>query len=877
MATQHEVSIRYNVIIVNLLFRDLDFFLKGTWDGKDRTSLENDKLNDTTFIKELKCTPIIIDNINHQDEIMIRDYANECRLLYVNTLFRSNIPTINVNMYSKEIASMIENTSLLEELSSAEMLTAIENDLSKRISKINEKTLRRKDPPKTVQISFDEVHNIYSRYSLYVDEINKDITALDPDNVTIRTLKEMVSKIKHIPDMMEQTKSGLQDKLKSIDPPTEINDEQETEESTEREDIVEKKPRARIDITREQQVIEFNEDYVNPSTVDQFPIMVQNQTAYASAQPSDTTEQREIDQNIIDEPTYTTDLGEEIPGYRPTMEPEAMRDLANKIKAAPFGKMKGVRKLETPIEIILSYATYLIAMIGEATVTNITTKSSNKGRSDWFHIKEQYRSEYIRGFYAAYGNYKNTVHPDTRYRKEYVNNGMIAAMTLLISTSIGASDEIFLKAVDHDNWKKNVYPFISGRRKLTSAEKDLGNIIVTGKFKPATGGTGVLPPSIIDFFDHAYPLKDIVKPTHTVRVAALSVNREDSDQDKEPYTKTFFDVTTDITKTKPSTEKVKTGTVTRILRERKSIESPSSPPPQYENRTFPVPLTKSTSSTPRSKRKQIVGPKGRSSSTKKKARLTREDSDDDSSESVEAEIVQEDDTVIATGIEMTPIGPKKPVDVTARQTTKARLSEQKIPRKKSLSDQDESRQVILTTVHPEKGKIYSIERTYATEGPMDIIDAITDRKTVVSGKEEKRKAIEQNPKEVDPSITYKDNEDTEDQDDDLDMPIEDVEDYGLRPRYGHEEDNQTNYLTAADAPRILTIKPTRNVGEKGQTMNTTAQPTTPRQKIVSMKSVQQHLNSATEQQDEEKTSSTGTDEVLKDHEEKNPEDTEKEE
>jgi len=851
MATQHEESIRYNVIIVNLLFRDLDFFLKGTWDGKDRTSLENDKLNDATFIKELKCTPIIIDNINHQDEIMIRDYANECRLLYVNTLFRSNIPTINVNIYSKEITSMIENTSLLEELSSAEMLTAIENDLSKRISKINERTLRRKDPPKTVQISFDEVHNIYSRYSLYVDEINKDITALDSDNVTIRTLKEMVSKVKQIPDMMEQTKSGLQDKLKSIDPPTGRNDDQEIEESTEREDIVEKKPRARIDVTREQPVIGFGEDHVNPSTDDQFPTIVQNQAAYASAHPSDTIDQREIDQNTIDEPTYTRDLGEEVPDYRPTMEPEAMRDLANKIKAAPFGKLKGVRKLETPIEIILSYATYLIAMIGEATVTNITTGSSNKGRSDWFHIKEQYRSEYIRGFYAAYGNYKNTVHPGTKYRKEYVNNGMIAAMTLLISTSIGASDEIFLKAVDHDNWKRNVYPFISGRRKLTSAEKDLGNLIVTGKFKPATGGTGVLPPSIIDFFDHAYPLKDIVKPTHTVRVAEFNITRDDSDQDKEPQTETFFDVTTDITKTKPSTKKVKTDTVTRILRERKSIESPSSPPSQNENRTFPLPLTKPITSTPRSKRKHIVGPKGRSSSTKKKARLTREDSDDDSRDSIEAEIIQEDDTVITTGIEMTPIGLRKPVDVTIRQTTKSRLSEQKIPRK-------ESRKVTQTIVHPEKGKIYSTERTYATEGPMKIFENLP-RSTTASEPEEIRKTFEQSSKKVDPSITSKDNEDTEDQDDDLDIVIEDVEDYGLGSRYGHEEDNQTNYLTAVDAPRILTIIPTGDIGEKGQTMNTNAPPSTPRQKKQSMKSVQHQINIATERQQEEK----------------NPEDTEK--
>ena len=32
-------------------------------------------------------------------------------------------------------------------------------------------------------------------------------------------------------------------------------------------------------------------------------------------------------------------------------------------------------------------------------------------------------------------------------------------MTLMISTAIGVSDETFMKAIDADDWKKNVYPF----------------------------------------------------------------------------------------------------------------------------------------------------------------------------------------------------------------------------------------------------------------------------------------------------------------------------------------------------------------------------------------------------------------------------------
>ena len=189
------------------------------------------------------------------------------------------------------------------------------------------------------------------------------------------------------------------------------------------------------------------------------------------------------DEESNDDSTFTTGLEESIPIFRPTMEKEAMDELAKTIMKSEFGKLKGVRKLatsnlNTSIAIILSYATYLIAMVGEATVTNIKVTKT----SDWFHIKEKYYKDYIHAFYASYVNYKHTVHPGTSYRKEYINNGLIAAMTMMISTAIGVSDETFMKLIDPINWKKTVYPFVSGRRKLTRAEQDTSKMISTGIF-----------------------------------------------------------------------------------------------------------------------------------------------------------------------------------------------------------------------------------------------------------------------------------------------------------------------------------------------------------------------------------------------------------
>jgi predicted transcriptional regulator len=489
MTEQQETTKRYNVIAINLVFSEQSLFLKGSWDGHEKNIPSLDVKPREQVINGLIVPPLIIDGIDHRDEIEIRDYAHECRFLYLSTKVRQNLTIRNTGKYSEKLIKLIDNKSMDEETNELQIYLAIKEDMYKRISDSNKRTLQKKPPPteeprREPSISLKEVVEIYDQFCGHVDEITKELRSLDPMKISLQAFTDIANKMfDHIPVIMIHAKERLEELLKTSTEPTD-------EESDTKPSAIEGKARGNQD--------EENDDNSDSSTDN-----VQDQHRFA----------------------FETGLEESVPKfYRPTMEKEALQALADTIKNSEFGKLKGVRILKTPIEIILAYATYLIAMIGETTVTNIKVTKT----SDWFHIKEKHHKEYIQAFYASYTNYKNTVHPGTSYRKEYINNGLIAAMTLMISTAIGVSDETFMKAVDPTHWKKKVYPFISGRRKLTRAERDTSNLIRTGNFLKRQG-KGVIPPSIIDFFDHIYPLRELKKDETTVPVRTFVNVKEDSD------------------------------------------------------------------------------------------------------------------------------------------------------------------------------------------------------------------------------------------------------------------------------------------------------------------------------------------------------------
>ena len=764
MTEQQDDTKRYKVIAINLLYPQRDFFLKGTWDGNEQNSPSLDENLNDDVIKGLIKPPLITDDIDHQDEIGIRDYANECRILYMGTKVRSQVTIGNPNKYSNKLVDIINKSNMVDKTGEAIIYVTIEEDLGLRISEINKRTLNKKpsqeEPTKVPSIPLHEVVAIYDQFSVHIDDLSDNIKSLDPYQLSLNKFHELIAQLQIIiPESLKEARNRFQSIIKVETESTEIiasreeahtidigeeNDvlnEDENNDEEGREDL-DMKPAATVDNIQ----IDEDQDDVIDDVRNRLPDVVPNQPNYASVRPSSVKDSEEVRTEHIDipntgPPLYVRDFGDEIPNYRPTMEPEAMKDLADKIKASPFGQLKGVRILETSIEIILAYATYLIAMVGEATVSNISVG----GRSDWFHIKETYRNQYIQAFYASYSNYKNTVHPDTSYRKEYINNGVIAAMTLMISTAIGVSDETFMKAIDENNWKKTVYPFVSGRRKLIPAEKDAGIIIREGEFHQILEGQeriGVIHPSIIDFyehtfpfknikkispeenikvihpltidfFDHTYPFKIVKKNPSSVYVGRFNNTREDSDPDSEvPDTDTYFDVERKTKRTKTSTESTEIILSDRKLRTRKSptIEPPSPSTPQQVNNTYPLPISnkrKNPESTPKKGRKSTTKKsyKGRDQQTPSKktklkpmygkvhprpmkTNIERTELNKDFLDAIEVEYI--DDTVIVKGPENIPTGPRAAFEAICRNAERAAKQKLKAtPTKPTKPSKDE--------------------------------------------------------------------------------------------------------------------------------------------------------------------------------------------
>jgi hypothetical protein len=473
-----------------------------------------------------------------------------------------------------------------EQLSIDELKNLIRKELGEKIITINDHTKHNETIENQVLagtlITRNEVEDIYNTYCNYIEGLSNEITSLDANNVTITILKNMTDKIREIPTLMNMTKTKLEEIMGSM----ENVEAQINPTDTDEDEDMERKPPAVVNSNQRDNVSAFGD-----STHDQ---------------TEDDDDQRSTRVSIVQTEyafgTTPPEIGIAIPEFRPTMEDEPINALAEKIKASPFGRMKGSRELKEPIEIILAYATYLYAIIGALTVSNISTPGN---KSDWFHINERYRRNYINAFYASYSNYHNSVRKGYPYRKENINNGFIAAVTLMTSTAIGASDEIFLTAVDQDNWKKTVYPYISGRRKLTRAEVDTKQVIDKGTFQRVQGRNGgKIHDSILDFFNHTKALADMELPEHTVNITRFNITRDDSDNGPDTKTEDYFEVSKRKATTVNQEEVTEIGSTSRTLRKRKKPPSDTQSAPSTPK---PVHVAKPRSTTKKSGLKRIVG------------------------------------------------------------------------------------------------------------------------------------------------------------------------------------------------------------------------------------------------------------------------------
>jgi hypothetical protein len=571
---------------------------------------------------------------------------------------RGAVPLGNRFMYPQEILDLIEKHNIDQHPCYEEILEATTRDLTVRVLDINSKTLQRKTPEtkENIEHTIAYVSEVCEKYNKYVDEMTEEIIGLDPYSVSLGKMKELVAKLRQVPEVMRATKVKIEESLENSNKTLEELDQKKTpsvarkqpEDSTiSRDDNSigsdeSERPKKKSISKPSNQLLEYvvgidhqQDDRVQgtdhkereviqaeaigrleiETPTREVPDIVPLVMAARSYESDPLIDTQGENMASLPQPELIEGLETTIPDFRPTNEDKVLKILSDKIKESPFGQLKYVRTLKEPIEVILAYATFLFAMIGQKTVSNVTIDKRSK--SDWFHINEKYRKNYIMAFYAAFRNYGNTVHKGNPYRKENTENGMIAGMTLMISTAIGASDDTFLKALDEENWKKSIYPFISGRRKLVKAEAGTKAIIDEGRFQIGPDGRGRVHPSIVDYFDHAYPLRSIVKDNPRVNVAQFVNEREESDEEPPVKTNDYFEATERKKRESLSIEDIDAPSTGRALRKRKDPPSGQPSTPRPKKKTTPSSKIRYSSTSPLAKKKKIIEAKKTKPGTKK--------------------------------------------------------------------------------------------------------------------------------------------------------------------------------------------------------------------------------------------------------------------
>jgi hypothetical protein len=550
----------YSALSINISFGEL--FVSGIWNGNKDSNIVAEGWSEDEITRYTVKPPLIMDGISREDEMGVRDCAHQARLLSLTARARNTVIDGSYGWHHRMV-----DVAQQYELDKAYDYATIQGELSQAVAETIEaanartiKNLKKVKQAPVIGIPIDTVSNAIQAIDDYYEELQKR----KAENMKmsmgeyINTIKEPVEPL---PEAYKKLKEALTTHIK---PAAVANEEGEDDDDTTIEEP-ERKPASKLNANEEERP--------NPSrTPLEFP----------------------------DSPLVQS-LGDAIPSFRPTNEQPALQALADKIMSSEFGKLKDVRKLREPFEIILSFAIYLMAMIGQITTSNSTSTKESKLKGDWFHIREQHRMGFIRAFYAAFNNYNQIVKRGLPYRKDYTENGLIAVMTLIMSTAVGTSDEMFMKAFDEIGWETTIYPFISGRRRIALAEHDVKQVINNGKLFRSPEGNGVFSPSILDFYHHTKSLHHIRAKTPKVSMNKIKVTRDSSeDEGPKAVTMDYYEWSSDINR--KGTEEASTtqddtvididATAARSLRQRKS------PPPNKQptkeqpiNRTFPLPVT----------------------------------------------------------------------------------------------------------------------------------------------------------------------------------------------------------------------------------------------------------------------------------------------
>jgi hypothetical protein len=502
-----------NVYVVNAPSIEPPMFTEGTMDATT---------GEVTTVRQADnrlSVPLVRDGLEKEDELEVRLYMHR---LYSVVWGAAVKTTIYVPLTTDEptVARIIDKHALDDQIGYAEVLEDAKAAATAKIEEVNKRTTEKKKRS-------DADDRVKVPRGVYAELIAAAKKAVSERDDALKIAESVPPSYRHnipIPNVPEAFERLLEFDASSVpqEPAATVNPTADEEDKVDDEQF----PTEADDIPEDELKPPAVEVRLDPGTEPQEDL---------SSDPSDA--------NVPDERTNqpfaeaTAGFEDGVYDYGPTRE--VISRIAKKIKDSAFGRMKHVRTLQDGIEIVLAYATWLFAVVGSVTVSNAGIEREH----DWWMIRESDRTRFINGFYAAYNNYRWVVQPGcgSLFRHERVSNGLVAALTTMISTAIGATDEVFMRTIDDRNWARTVYPFVAGHRPLGSSHLSIQSIIKRGQlpFKRHEGGRReyFIPEGIFEFLNPTMrlaALQDIGSDTEVDKAQVRPEDRGLPDDDSDP-------------------------------------------------------------------------------------------------------------------------------------------------------------------------------------------------------------------------------------------------------------------------------------------------------------------------------------------------------
>lgn len=205
---------------------------------------------------------------------------------------------------------------------------------------------------------------------------------------------------------------------------------------------------------------------------------------------------RKID--LTPEPDEDIDISDTIPRDIPTCQ--TMGKLIGVIRISKFGQLEKMKNLED-VEVMVAYVTFLLMILGK----NTTSNPKMYVEHDWYATHEMYRKAFINGFYATWEHRKETWASTKKFKNP--NNDLLAAIGTITATSLRMTDEHLLQALAEGSGmtKEKVYHMIVGRPNYITADVDACKILKNpmARFADAPDGKGKLYETMINMLPNA--------------------------------------------------------------------------------------------------------------------------------------------------------------------------------------------------------------------------------------------------------------------------------------------------------------------------------------------------------------------------------------